>query len=152
MASKHQIEIALTDKQPSHSAPYRSGHPAQDLPKQGINKIWAMDVIERSQTEWALPIEFAGKKEVSQWLFRDYRAWMAWPTRNLSLIKCMHKCIDSLVGALILSTLHARSKNWQEEVADEDHDKTTFASNQELLRYTRSLFGLTKPFRCSDVR
>ena len=54
----------------------------------------------------------------------------------------MDECIDCLGDAPVFTTLDCNSWDWQVEIAQEDRDKTTFASHCGLFRFISMPFGL----------
>lgn len=59
-------------KRPIHSASYQAGPWAQEFVKHEIDIMLAMNIIERAQTEWASPIVYAHKKDVTLQFCVDY--------------------------------------------------------------------------------
>lgn len=54
----------------------------------------------------------------------------------------MDECIDSLVDAIIFSTLYVNCGYWQLEIDKSDPDKKTFTSHHGFYRFRRIPFGL----------
>ena len=54
----------------------------------------------------------------------------------------MDECIDSLGDATVFTTLDCNSGYLQVEIAEEDRNKTSFASHSGLYRFLRMPFGL----------
>ena len=71
-----------------------------------------------------------------------YRMLNAVTVRDSYPLPRMDECIDSLGDATVLTTLHCSSGYWQVEIAEEDRDKTTFASHSALYRFLRMPFSL----------
>ena len=72
----------------------------------------------------------------------DYRKLNAVTVRDSYPLLRMDECIDSLGDATVFTKLDGNSGYWQVEIAEDDRDKTTFASHSGLYRFLRMLFGL----------
>ena len=70
-----------------------------------------------------------------------YRKLNAVPVRDSYPLPRMDECIDSLGDATVFTTLDCHSGYWPLEIAEEDRDKTTFASHCGLYRFLRMPFG-----------
>lgn len=55
------------------SASYHTSPKAREFEKQEIDQVLAMDVIEPTQTEWALPIDFVEMKDRKLRFYAFYR-------------------------------------------------------------------------------
>lgn len=51
------------------------------------------------------------------------------------------QCVDSLSNATIFSALDANSGYWKMEIAEQDRDKTAYASHHRLFQFTWMPFG-----------
>jgi len=83
------------------------------------------------------------KKDGSSRFCVDYRRLNAVTIKDAYPIPRMDDCIDSLGEATIFTTLDCNSGYWQIPVAQEDKDKTAFASHVGSYQFIRMPFGLT---------
>ena len=140
-ATKHRIELK-PDARPIYQAPYRAGPSAREKEKTEIDRMLRAGVIEPATAEWACPVVFVPKKDGTMRFCVDYRRLNAVTVRDSYPLPRMDECIDSLGDATVFTTLDCNSGYWQVEVAEEDRDKTTFASHCGLYRFIRMPFGL----------
>ena len=98
--------------------------------------------IEPTSAEWASPVVFVPKMDGTMRFCVEYRKLNAITVRDAYPLPCMDECIDSLGDATVFTTLDCNSGYWQVEIAEEDHDKATFASHSRLYRFLRMPFGL----------
>ena len=99
-------------------------------------------VIEPTSAEWASPVVFVPKKDGTMPFCVDYRKLNGVTARDSYPLPRMDECIDSLGDSNYFTTLDCNSGYWQVEIAEEDCDKTTFASHSGLYRFLRVPFGL----------
>ena len=140
-ATKHRIELK-PGARPIYQAPYRAGPIAREKEKTEIDRMLRAGVIEPTSAEWASPVVFAPKKDGTMRFCVDYRKLKAATVRDSYLLPRMDECIDSLGDATVFTTLDCNGRYWQVEIAEEDRDKTTFASHFGLYRFLRMPFGL----------
>lgn len=74
--------------------------------------------------------------------FGAYYKQKAVTIRDTYPTPCMDECIDIYGNDTILSSLHANSGYWELCVAEEDSDRTAFASHHGPFRFTGMSFGL----------
>ena len=113
--------------------------------KKEIDGILHAGVIEPTSAEWARPVVFVPKKDGTMRFCGDYRKLNAVTARDSYALRRMGECIDSLGDATVFTMLDCNSRYWQVEIAEEDRDKTMFASHSGLYRFLRMLFGLKNP-------
>ena len=139
--TKHRIGLKPGSR-PIYQAPYRAGLTAREKEKTETDRMLRAGVIEPATAEWATPVVFVPKKDGTMRFCVDYRKLYAVTVRDSYPLPRMDECIDSLGDATVFTTLDCNSGYWQVEIAEEDRDKTTFASHCGLYRFLRMPFGL----------
>ena len=140
-ATKHRIALK-PGARPIYQAPYRAGPIAREKEKKEIDRMLRAGVIEPTSAEWAIPVVFVPKKDETMGFCVDYRKLNAVMVRDSYPLPRMDECIDSLGDVIVFTTLDCNSGYWQVEIAEEDRDKTTFASHSGLYRFLRMPFSL----------
>ena len=140
-ATKHRIELK-SGARLIYQAPYRAGPIAREKEKTEIDRMLRAGVIEPTSAEWASPVVFVHKKDGTMRFCVDYRKLNAVTVRDSYPLPRMDECIDSFGDATVFTTLDCNSGYWQVEIAEEDRDKTKFASHSGLYRFLRMPFGL----------
>lgn len=121
--AKHQTELTNGQGKPVHCAFYWGGPKARESNKAEIQKVLEMRVIESVETEWAVPILLAPKKDGSLRFCAPYRKLNAVTLRESHCITLKDEFLDSFRNALIFSTLDANGGYWQIWVEDADPEK-----------------------------
>lgn len=98
--------------------------------------------MEPAQTEWAVPVPFAAKKDGTLRFCVDYRRLNDVTIRDPYRLPRMDKRIDSLGDAKIFSTIDASSGYWQFKVDKRDGERTAFTSHHGLYQSARMPIGL----------
>lgn len=98
-----------------------------------LNEMYVQDVSV--QTERAILIVFAPKKDGTLHFCVNYRNLNAVSIRDSYLIRHMDERLESPGHATTLSILDARNGYWQVEVSKKDCNKTSFSSCKGLLRF-----------------
>ena len=140
-ATKHRVNLKA-GANPIYQAPYRAGPTAREKEKTEVNRMLRASVIEPATVEWASPAVFVPKKDGTMRFCVDYRKLNAVTLWDSYPLPRMDECIDSLGDATVFTTLDFNGGYWQVEVAEEDRNKTTFASHCGLYRFVRMPFGL----------
>lgn len=97
--------------------------------------VLAMDVIERTQTEWASPIVFVPKKYGTLCFCIDSHKLNPVAIQKWYWTPSMIECIELLDDSTIFSTLDADSRNCKVEIAEDDREKTEFMSHYGFFRF-----------------
>ena len=140
-ATNHRIDLK-PGARPIYQAPYRAGPIAREKEKKDMDRMLRAGVIEPTSAEWASPAVFVPKKEATMRFWVDYRKVNAVTVRDSYPLPRLDECIDSLGDSTVFTTLDCNSGYWQVENAEEDRDKTTFASHSGLYSFLRMPFGL----------
>ena len=140
-ATMHCIELK-PGARPIYQAPYRAEPIASEKEKMEIDRMLRGGVIELTSAEWASRVVFVPKKDGTMRFCVDYRKLNSVTVRDSHPLPRMDECLDSLSNATVFITLDCKNGYWQGEIAEEDRDKTTFASHSRLYRFLRMLFGL----------
>lgn len=110
--AKHRIELTLTDIRPINSALYPAVPKTREFEKTWITEIFRTNVIESAQSEWASPILFAPKKDVSLRFRVNYPKLNAFTVRDAYTIPRLFEYINWLGEARIFLTLNANPGYW----------------------------------------
>ncbi|MEW8486667.1 MAG: reverse transcriptase family protein, partial [Candidatus Thiodiazotropha sp.] len=109
---------------------------------QQIDDMLLKDVIQPSSSPWASGIVMVQKKDGTKRFCVDYRKLNGVTTKDADPLPRIDDSLDQLAGANWFSCLDLNSGYWQVEVANEDREKTTFASGRGLYEFKVMLFGL----------
>lgn len=101
-----------------------------------------MGLIELSQSEWAFPIFFAPKKDVSLRFCIYYRRLNAITILDSDPIPKKDYCVYLLRNTQIFSTLDANNGYFKILIEPHDRDKKSFTSKHGFHRFIHMLFGL----------
>ena len=99
-------------------------------------------MIERSSSDWASPLVAVKKKDSSLRLCVDYRRLNSLSKMDAYPIPRVDDLIDRVGGAPYITTLDLTKGYWQVPVAQEDQEKTAFATPWGLFQFTCMPFGL----------
>ena len=135
-ATKHRIELKPGARS-IYQAPCRAGPIAREKEKTEIDCMLRTGVIEPTSAGWASPVVLVPKKDGTMWFRVEYRKLNAVTVCDSYSLPRMDECIESLGDATVFTTLDCNSRYWQVEIAEEDRDKTTFASHSGLYRFGR---------------
>ena len=105
-------------------------------------------VIEPSESSWCSPVVLVSKPDGSQWFCVDYRALNSVTKRDLYPLPHCDEILESLAGAKWFTHLDLLRGYWQVAVAEEDKEKTAFATLDGLCQFKRLSFGLTNAPAC----
>lgn len=141
-AAKHRIEQLDKPTKLVHLAQYRTGTKRKEFEKAEIFKMMERLVIEPTQTEWAVPILFAPKKNGTLQFCGNYRRLNAVTKRDSRPIPRVDEWFDSLDKDAIFSTLDANSEYWQIDIEKSDVDETSLASHRALYLFIHVQSGL----------
>ena len=113
-----------------------------------VDKMLEARVIEPSESSWCSPVVLVSKPDGSQWFCVDYRALNSVTKRDLYPLPRCDEILESLAGAKWFTHLDLLRGYWQVDVAEEDKEKTSFASLDGLCQFKRLSFGLTNAPAC----
>ena len=137
---KHRIntEMAQPVRQPLRRIP---AHLQGETTKM-INEMLRNDVIQKSTSPWSSPVVLVKKKDGSARFCIDYRQVNNLTKKDAYPLPRMDETLDALSGSKWFSTLDLLSGYWQVEVAEEDREKTAFATRDGLYEFKVLPFGL----------
>ena len=110
--------------------------------KQLLRDMLARDIIQPSKSPLASPIVVVRKKDGSAQLCVDYRKLNSITHKDAYPLPRIDDTLDTLAGSQWFSTLDLVSGYWQVEAAEQDHDKTAFATQEGLFQFKVMPFGL----------
>lgn len=139
---KFRIVSSPPDASSIHSVPRFAGSEKWELECDEVGKMREVGVAESAIAEWALPIEFAPKKDGSIRFSVSNRRLNAATDRNSYRIPRINERIDSLGDVQTILTLEVNSGYWQIKMEKMVIDGTAFVTHHGLLKYTRKPFGL----------
>lgn len=100
----HRILLKYNDR-PTHENPFRGGPTGRKIFDEEFKIIIKEEFIEPTQSEWASPVVFVSKPDVSV-LFRVYyRCLKSLTERDTYPLPKMDECIDTIGEADIFTTL-----------------------------------------------
>lgn len=139
---EHHIRIQPNSTIPSRS-PYRLSPDEQNELKKQLQELIDKDFIRPSASPYASPVLFVKKKNGKLRMCIDYRAVNKITIRNNYPLPKIDELLDRLYGAKVFSKFDLSSGYYQVKVADEDIEKTAFATKYGLYEYKVLPFGLT---------
>ena len=134
--TKHRIELKPGIR-PIYQAPYRAGPIARQKEKMEIDRMLRAGVIEPKLAEWASPVVFVPKNDRTMQFCEDYRKLDADTVHDSYPLPRMDECIDWIGDATFFTTLNCSGGYWQVEIAEEDRNNTSFASQCGTHRFLR---------------
>ena len=137
---KHRIDTGSS--YPIRQAPRRVPVAMKDEVKNHIEDMLNNGIIRESCSPWASPIVLVKKKDGGTRFCIDYRKLNNVTKRDAYPLPRMDDALETLSGAKYFSTLDLISGYWQVEVAEEDRDKTAFATHVGLYEFNVMPFGL----------
>ncbi|KRZ52308.1 Retrovirus-related Pol polyprotein from transposon 17.6 [Trichinella nativa] len=139
-ACKHSINTgdASPIKQPPRRIPYHQ----KETVRRMLSEMTNHKVIEPSCGPWSSPIVLVKKKDGSYRFCVDYRKLNLCTKKDAQPLPKIEETLETLSGATWFSTLDMASGYWQVEVADEDKEKSAFATPFGLYQFRVMPFGL----------
>ena len=139
---KLQHAITTETKRPIRSPARRMPAVHKEEVHQLIQDMLARNVIQPSTSPWASPVVIVRKKDGSARFCVDYRRLNAVTRKDAYPLPRIDDTLDTLSGSQWFSTLDLLSGYWQVEVAEEDREKTAFATQSGLFEFKVMPFGL----------
>ena len=144
--AKHTIDTGSA--QPIQVPPRRVPfHKRQEMRRQ-VDEMLEAQIIEPSESPWSSPVVLVAKPDGSQRFCVDYRALNKVTKRDLYPLPRCDDILESLAGAQWFSHLDLLRGYWQIDVAEEDREKTAFATPDGLYQFRKLSFGLTNAPAC----
>ena len=144
--AKHTINTGSA--QPIQIPPRRVPfHKRQEMRRQ-VDEMLEAQIIELSESPWSSPVVLVAKPDGSQRFCVDYRALNKVTKRDLYPLPRCEDILESLAGAQWFSHLDLLRGYWQIDVAEEDREKTAFATPDGLYQFRKLSFGLTNAPAC----
>ena len=122
-------------------------HKRQEMRNQ-VDEILEAEIIELSDSPWSSPVVLVAKPDGSQRFCVDYRALNSVTKRDLYPLPRCDDILESLSGAQWFSHLDLLRGYWQIDMAEEDREKTVFATLVGLYQFRKLSFGLTNAPAC----
>ena len=108
-----------------------------------VDEMLEAQIIEPSESPWSCPVVLVAKPDDTQHFCVGYRALNKVTKRDLYPLPRCDYILESLAGAQWFSRLDLLRGHWQIDVAEEDWEKTTFATLDGLYQFCKLSFGLT---------
>ena len=134
--------IITGDAHPIRLPPYRLPQAYRESVQQEIQEMLAHGVIKPSNSDWAAPLVIVKKKDGSLRMCVDYRRLNSISKVDAYPMPRVDEMLDQLGRAKYISTMDLTKGYWQVPVAEEDQQKTAFATPFGLFEFTRMPFGL----------
>ena len=113
-----------------------------------VDEILEAQIIEPSESPWSSPVVLVAKPDGTQRFSVDYRALNKVTKRDLYPLPQCDDILESLACAQWFSHLDLLRGYWQIDVAEEDQEKTAFATPDGLYQFRKLSFGLTNAPAC----
>ena len=113
-----------------------------------VDEMLEAEIIEPSDSPWSSPVVLVAKPDGSQRFCVDYRALNSVTKRDLYPLPRCDDILESLSGAQWFCHLDLLRGYWQIDVAEEDREKTAFATPDGLYQFRKLSFGLTNAPAC----
>ena len=117
-------------------------HKREEMRRQ-VDEMLEAQVIEPSESPWSSSVVLVAKPDGSQRFCVDYRALNKVTKRDFYPVPRCDDILESLAGAQWFSHLDLLRGYWQIDVAEEDREKTSFATPDGLYQFRKLRFGLT---------
>ncbi len=137
---EHRINTG--DANPIRQPPRRQPLGKREIEKNEVNKMLHRGVIEPSNSAWASPVVLIQKKDNSTRFCIDFRRLNDVTKKDAYPLPRTDECLDALSESKWFSTMDLNSGFWQIGVAEEDKEKTAFATSMGLYQFSVMPFGL----------
>ena len=137
-----------------HAIPLNPGtHPICQLPRRlamhdreevdlVIHEMCEQGIVRESHSPLSSPVVPVRKKDGTLRLCIDCRRLNDVTHGDSHPLPRVDDCLDALSGSLWFHTLDLRSGYWQQELEEDDTDKTAFSTYSGHYEFNRMLFGL----------
>ncbi|KRZ65375.1 Retrovirus-related Pol polyprotein from transposon, partial [Trichinella papuae] len=129
--------IHTGDAKPVRCSPRRIPYHQRAQVEALLDEMLRRDVIEPSSSPWASPIVLVKKKDGSCRFCVDYRQLNNLTRKDAHPLPRIDDTLDALAGAQWFSTLDLASGYWQDEVEQQDREKTAFTTPFGLYQFKR---------------
>ena len=144
--AKHTIDTGSA--QPIQVPPRRVPFHKREEMRRQVDEMLEAQIIEPSESPWSSPVVLVAKADGTQRFCVDYRALNKVTKRDLYPLPRCDDILESLAGAQWFSHLDLLRGYWQIDVAEEDREKTAFATPDGLYQFRKLSFGLTNAPAC----
>lgn len=107
-----------------------------------LSEMLERDIIQSSNSPWALPVVLVKKKDGTSRFCIDYRKVNTVTQKDAYLLPRVDDLLDTLAGSRLFSTLDLISGYWQVEVHPRDKENTAFCTSEGLNEFNVMPFGL----------
>ena len=135
--------IDTQNARPIRIPPRRVPPGMRKIIEEEITKMLEQNIIRESDSPWSSPIVLVKKKDNTIRFCIDYRALNKITRGNSYPLPRIEDNLEALKGNSWFCALDMASGYWQIKMADEDREKTAFASHMGLYEFNRMPFGLT---------
>jgi hypothetical protein len=137
-----QHQIPTGDARPIKQPPRRLPFGKRQIERDAVHNMLERGVIEPSISPWASPVVLVTKKDGTARFCVDYRKLNDVTVKDAYPLPRIDECLDSLAGAKWFNSTDLNSGYWQIGMAQEDKEKTAFATHMGLYQFTVLPFGL----------
>lgn len=130
------------NSEPVAQQPYKLSAVANDELKRQIDELLRLGFIRPSQSSWASPVLFVGKKDGSLRMCVDYRALNKITVRNRYPLPRVDELLERLASAKCVTKLDLKGGYNQMLVEESDIEKTAFTTRYGLYEFLVLSFGL----------
>ena len=137
---KHRINTnnVMPLRQPPRRLPKHQQEEASLL----LQRMLEKQIVEPSTSPWSSPVVLVRKKDGMAHFCIDYRRVNSLTRKDAYPLPRIDDTLDTLAGSRWFSTIDLLSGYWQVEVADDDKEKTAFATRDGLFQFNVLPFGL----------
>ena len=138
---EHYVETGNT--RPIRIPPRRLTPINKKIVVEEVGKMLTSKAISISDGPWSSPIVLVKKKDGTTRFCIDYRKLNEATRKDAYPLPRIEDCLESMSGAKFFCTLDLASGYWQVKMAQEDREKTAFATHIGLFQWNVMPFGLT---------
>jgi transposase InsO family protein len=117
--------------------------PHHEAIKEQTDAMLRQGIIEPTQGEWRSNVVLVKKKDGTLRFCVDYRKLNDLTKKDVYPLPRIDDCLDALSGSTWFSTFDLRAGYHQVRVAEEDRDKTSFATREGTFQFRKMPFGLS---------
>ena len=138
---EHYVETG--DTRPFRIPPRRLTPINKKIVVEEVGKMLESKAISTSDGPWSSPIVLVKKKDGTTRFCIDYRKLNEATRKDAYPLPRIEDCLESMSGAKFFCTLDLASGYWQVKMAQQDREKTAFATHIGLFQWNVMPFGLT---------